>query len=143
MAKTPGRILYTSNHGSGTLTRSSVLYSGRGSSLHHSGFSAIARPATASKVIRWIVVFIAIRRIAQSYYAMPPDTFRASNPARFSRVARLELPVLWLERIAASSSRYSCIVIFHRCYICLYGLGGGVYPGVRGVVERPDCRGTG
>src|SRR6266849_3981834 len=40
MAKTPGATLYTSNHGSSGRTRCSDLYSGRGSALHHSGFSA-------------------------------------------------------------------------------------------------------
>src|SRR6266852_4002145 len=37
MAKTPGATLLISNHGSSGRTRSSDLYSGRGSARHHSG----------------------------------------------------------------------------------------------------------
>src|SRR5229473_5395593 len=37
MAKTPGATLYISNQGSSGRTRSSDLYSGRGSARHHSG----------------------------------------------------------------------------------------------------------
>src|SRR5260370_33446184 len=36
----PGRILYTSNHGSAVETRSNVLYAGRGRFLHHSACCA-------------------------------------------------------------------------------------------------------
>src|SRR5215831_11943865 len=40
MAKTPGRMRYTSNHLSLTVTRSRFLYSGRGRLRHHSGSCA-------------------------------------------------------------------------------------------------------